>query len=53
MLLLYIIWDDGPIFMISTSNKQLQQELEYILLKPGEFQKYNLDVRTLSKNDMQ
>ena len=34
MLLLYIIWDDWPIFMISTSNEQLQQELEYTLLKP-------------------
>ena len=34
MLLLYILWDDGPIFMISGSNQQLQQELEYTLLKP-------------------
>ena len=34
MLLLYIVWDDWPIFMISGSNKQLQQELEYTLLKP-------------------
>ena len=34
MLLLYILWDDSPIFMISGSNKQLQQQLEYILLKP-------------------
>ena len=34
MLLLYIIWDDWPIFMISCSNEQLQQELEYTLLKP-------------------
>ena len=34
MLLLYILWDDWPIFMISGSNKQLQQELEYTLLKP-------------------
>ena len=34
MLLLYIIWDDWPIFMISGSNQQLQQELEYTLLKP-------------------
>ena len=33
MLLLYILWDDWPIFMISNSNEQLQQELEYILLK--------------------
>ena len=34
MLLLYILWDDRPIFMISASNKQLHQELEYTLLKP-------------------
>ena len=34
MLLLYFLWDDWPIFMISASNEQLQQELEYILLKP-------------------
>ena len=30
LLLLYILWDDWPIFMISGSNKQLQQELEYL-----------------------
>ena len=34
MLLLYILWDDYPIFMISGSNEQLQQELEYTLLNP-------------------
>ena len=34
MLLLYILWDDWPISMISGSNEQLQQELEYTLLKP-------------------
>ena len=34
MLLLYILWDDWPIFMISASNEQLQQQLEYNLLKP-------------------
>ena len=34
MLLLKILWDDWPIFMISGSNEQLQQELEYTLLKP-------------------
>ena len=34
MLLLYIWWDDWPIFMISGSNEQLQQQLEYTLLKP-------------------
>ena len=35
MLLLYILWDDWPIFRISASNEQLQQQLEYTLLKPG------------------
>ena len=34
MLLLYVLWDDWPIFMISGSNQQLQQQLEYTLLKP-------------------
>ena len=34
MLLLYILCDDWPIFMISASNEQLQQKLEYTLLKP-------------------
>ena len=33
MLLLYILWDDWPIFMISGSNEQLHLELEYTLLK--------------------
>ena len=32
--MLYILWDDWPIFMISASNEQLQHELEYTLLKP-------------------
>ena len=32
--LLYILWDDWPIFMISGSNQQLQQQLECTLLKP-------------------
>ena len=32
--MLYILRDDWPIFMISASNEQLQQELEYTLLKP-------------------
>ena len=31
ILLLYILWED---FMISGSNEQLQQQLEYTLLKP-------------------
>ena len=34
MSLLYILSDDWPIFMISGSTEQLQQQLEYILLKP-------------------
>ena len=34
MLLLYILWDDWPIFKISDSNEQLQQQLENTLLKP-------------------
>ena len=34
MWLLYILWDDQPIFMILDSNEQLQQQLEYTLLKP-------------------
>ena len=34
ILLLYILWDDWPIFMISGSNQQLQKQLEYTLLKP-------------------
>ena len=33
MLLLYILWDEWPIFMISGSNEQLRQQLEYTLLK--------------------
>ena len=34
MLLLYMLWDDWPIFMISASNEQLQQQLGYTLVKP-------------------
>ena len=34
MLLLCILWDYWPILMISDSNQQLQQQLEYTLLKP-------------------
>ena len=33
-LLLYILWDDWPILMISRSNEKQQQQLEYTLLKP-------------------
>ena len=34
-LMLYILWDDWPVFMITGSNEKLQQQLEYTLLKPG------------------
>ena len=34
ILLLDILWDDWPIFMITDSNEQLHQQLEYTLLKP-------------------
>ena len=34
MLLQYILWDDWLIFMISASNEQQLQQLEYTLLKP-------------------
>ena len=34
ILLLYILWDDWPILMISGTNEHLQQQLEYTLLKP-------------------
>ena len=50
MLLLYILWDDWHIFMISASNQQLQQQLEYILLVTAdEFQKCNLREDTLEE----
>ena len=31
---MYILWDEWPIFMISDSNEQRQQQLEYTQLKP-------------------
>ena len=34
MLLLYVLSDDWPIFMIYVSNEQLQQQLKYTILKP-------------------
>ena len=34
VIAIYVLWDDWPIFMISHSNEQLQQQLEYTLLKP-------------------
>ena len=44
MLLLYILWDDWPISMISGSKEQLQQELEYTqyMVTAGKFQKCKL-----------
>ena len=46
MLLLDILRGDWPIFMISASNEQLQQQLEYTLIvTAGEFQKFHLNVR--------
>ena len=49
MLLLNILWDEWPIFVISDSEEQLQQELEYTLLivTDDKFHKCNLDVRIL------
>ena len=41
MLLLYIFWDNWPIFMISASKEQLQQQLEYTLLK-ADFQSWGI-----------
>ena len=35
MLLLHILWDNWPIFMISGSNEQLQEEFEYTLHPDG------------------
>ena len=35
ILLLYILWDDWHFFMISGLNEQLQEQLEYTLLKPN------------------
>ena len=34
ILMLYILWGDRKISVISGSNEQLQQQLEYTLLKP-------------------
>ena len=34
MLLLYILWDEEPIFIVSGSNEQLQQQLEDTQRKP-------------------
>ena len=46
VLLLYILSDDWPIFTISASNEQLQQNwntpYESLIVTAGEFQKCNL-----------
>ena len=34
VFLLPILWDEWPIFIISNSNEQLQQQLKHTLLKP-------------------
>ena len=46
MLLLYLLWDDWPIFMISGSNEQLQQQLEYTLLKPDCHSRWILKIQS-------
>ena len=52
--LLYILWDDWPIFMISGSNEQLQQELEYTLLTPDCHTCWISKMQSeILKNDMQ
>ena len=45
MLLLYTLWDDRPIFLISGSNEQLQQQFKYTLL--------NLDCHSWWISEMQ
>ena len=46
MLLLYILWDDWPIFMISGSNERLQQQLEYTLLNPDCYSRWFLKMQS-------
>ena len=57
MLLLYILCDDWPILMISGLNEQLQQQLEYTLLKPDShswwISKMQSGREDTLKNDMQ
>ena len=57
MLLLYILWDDWPIFMISGSNGLLHEELQYTLQKSNchswwisKVQSDTLDVRYAIKS---
>ena len=54
LILLYILWDDWPIFMISGWNQQLQKELEYTLLKSDCHSWWiskQSDIFNLGKND--
>ena len=54
MLLLYILWGDWQISMISISNEQLQQELKYTLLKPDCHSWWISEIQSdVRKNDMQ
>ena len=50
MLLLYIVWYNWPIFMISRSNEQLQQQMEYTLLKP-DFHSWWISKRQSGRED--
>ena len=53
MLLLYILWDDWPIFMISGSKEQLQQQLEYTLLKPDFYSWYISKMQSGHENTLE
>ena len=46
ILLLNILWEDWPIFMISASNEELQQQLEYTLLKPDCYSRWILKMQS-------
>ena len=46
MLLLYILSDDWSIFTISRSKEQLQQQLEYTLLKPDSYSWWILKIQS-------
>ena len=46
ILLLYILWNHLSIFVISVSNEQLQQELEYTLLKHDCHSWWNLKMQS-------
>ena len=53
MLFLYILCDDGPIFMISHSNEQLQQQLEYTLLKPDCLTRWISKMQSWRENNLE